>query len=248
MLTGKRGCIFTIPGRRTQSPHSAKPKHPVLQRSPYFTFRSDSRLSLRSTIPSAGTPNAPDHGKRGFTLIDLILVVIILGVLAMVVLPQLGAMANQTKLNNAAWELVMAFQYTQTLAIEYQRPFQLKVFRASSKNQFLIKDHTSSLDDSGHPDAVPPLYTYHRVYNPMDKKPYIIDFDDVQAAVAGEVTTREEYRGVTIDSVPGGGSDAVINFYPDGHSGSSDSVVVMSLGSMARTITVDGITGKVSVE
>ena len=188
------------------------------------------------------------NNDRGFTLLDLIIVVIILGVLAMLILPQLGTMANQSKINSAAWELISAFQYAQTMAIEYQRPFQMKVFRASDRNQFMVKDHQYEGDSNAYPNNDPPIYSWGRVYHPIDKKPYIIDFDDVQAAVAGEVSTREEYRGVTIDSVPGGGSDAEIVFYPDGHSGNSDSVVVISLGSETRTITVDGFTGKVSVE
>jgi len=187
-------------------------------------------------------------GQQGFTLVDLIIVVAILGILAMLILPQIGSMASQAKLNSAAWELVTAFQYAQTVAIEYQRPFQVKVFLASSRNQFSVKDHQYEEDASAYPGSDPPLYTYGRVYHPVDKKPYTIDFDDVESGISGEVSTREEFRGVTIDSIPGSGPDAEIVFYPDGHSGNSDSVVVVSLGSETRTITVDGFTGKVTVE
>ena len=185
---------------------------------------------------------------RGFTILDLLIVIIILGVMAMMVLPQIGAFANQSKINSAAWELVSALQYAQTMAIEYQRPFQVKVYRVSDRNQFLVKDNQYKDDATAYPNNDPPIYSYGRIYNPIDKKPYIIDFDDVQSAIAGEVSTREEFRGVTIDSVPGGGNDAEIVFYPDGHSGNSDSVVVMSLGSETRTVTVDGFTGKVTAE
>ena len=124
----------------------------------------------------------------------------------------------------------------------------MKIYVSSVWNQFLIKDHTSSLNDNEHPDADPPLYTYKRVYNPIDKKPYIIDFDDLQPALAGDISPREEYRGVTIDSVPGGGTDGSIYFYSDGHTGNSDSVVVMSLGSETKTITIDSLTGRASVK
>lgn len=112
----------------------------------------------------------------------------------------------------------------------------------------MVKDHQYDSDSNAYPNNDPPIYSWGRIYSPFDKKPYIIDFDDVQSQIAGEVSTREEFRGVTIDSVPGGGSDAKIVFYPDGHSSNPDSVVVMSLGSETRTVTVDGFTGKVSVQ
>jgi len=185
--------------------------------------------------------------NRGFTLLDLIIVVIILGILSMVIVPQLGSMANEAKLNSAAWELVTAFQYAQSLAIEHQRTFSVKVFVKASRNQFLVRDYQNKGDASAYPNNDPPLYTYGRVYNPFDKKPYIIDFDD-PGSLGSVISRRSEYENVSIDSVPGGGNDAEIAFYPDGHSSASDSIYVLSLGSLAKAITVDGITGKVSVQ
>ena len=246
-LPTKGGCIPTVhyhpalvPIAARSGGHTPVPASiAVLRRVPTFPFpKQDIRLDVR---------NGSLH-RGGFTLLDLLIVVIILGVIGMMILPQIGSIANQTKLNSAAWELISAFQYAQTMAIEYQRPFQVKVFRSSGRNQFLVKDHQYESDASAYPNNDPPIYSWGRIYHPVDKKPYIIDFDDVQSSVAGEVSTREEFRGVTIDSVPGGGNDAEIVFYPDGHSGNSDSVVVMSLGSETKTITVDGYTGKVSVQ
>jgi hypothetical protein len=42
-------------------------------------------------------------------------------------------------------------------------------------------------------------------------------------------------------------SGGMISFYPDGHSSVSDSVFVLGFGGEQRTITVDGIIGKISV-
>lgn len=188
-----------------------------------------------------------DRKNRGFTLLDLIIVLIILGILTMMIVPQLGSLANEAKLNGASWELVSAFQYAQSLAIEYQRTFSVKVFVKASRNQFSVKDYQYRSDTSAYPNNDPPLYTWGRVYNPIDKKPYIIDFDD-PANLGSVISRRLEYENVSIDSVPGGGSDAEIVFYPDGHSSASDSIYVMSLGSLTNTITVDGISGKVTVD
>ena len=233
-----------MPEHHTHSPDSATPRSLI---SVFLTNSTNCPRSLAHLWDRIILRPA-SSGPGGFTLLDLIIVIIILGVLAMIIMPQIGAMANTSKANSAAWELVTALQFAQTLAIEYQRPFQFQIETVGKRNLFLVKDHTSSLNNNEHPDADPPLYTYQRVYNPMDKKPYIIDFDDVASGVSDEVSTREEYRGVTIDSVPGGGNSATIEFYPDGHSGITDSVVVLSLGRETRTVTVDGFTGKVTVE
>jgi hypothetical protein len=68
----------------------------------------------------------------------------------------------------------------------------------------------------------------------MDKKWYTLDFD-----------TTHQYEGVSIDSAPASGG--MISFYSDGHSSSADSVFVLVFGGEQRTITVDGTTGRISV-
>jgi prepilin-type N-terminal cleavage/methylation domain-containing protein len=128
-----------VPTHSTLSPDSATPKYctPIPLPNPI-----PGRI-FQACVCNRITPRALPRGSRGFTLLDLIIVIIILGVLAMVIVPQIGSMANLSKINSAAWELISAFQYTQTLAIEHQRPFQIKVMTAADRNQFLIKDQGS---------------------------------------------------------------------------------------------------------
>jgi len=179
------------------------------------------------------------------------IVIVIIGIMGTILTPQFHSILTEMKLNGATLEFVSALEYTKSLAIKYQRPFQLRAYRYDygddKKNQFLVKDFTSPLDDAVHPDADPPLFSYKRVFNPLDKKPYIIDFDEVQAALAGIVEPRREYEGVCILSVPGGGTSADVDFYPDGHSSDTDSSFTLDLGGEQRTITVDGISGKIAV-
>ena len=98
---------------------------------------------------------------------------------------------------------------------------------------------------------MPPVYSYARVFNPFDKKPYIIDFDDIQAALAGVITPKRQYEGVDIVSVPGGGNNGLVKFYPNGHCSDPAgpaNTFVLSYSEGQKTITVDGATGRITVQ
>ena len=189
--------------------------------------------------------------QQGFTLIDLLIVLLIIGVIGTLLAPQLHSILTETKLNGAAGELVSALEYTRSLAIEYQRPFMLRVYgydhTDDKANAFTVKDTISTLDDEIHLDADPPLYSFKRVFHPLDKKPYFIDFDRVNEPLEGVIDPKYEYEGVIIQSVPGGGTTALLKFYPDGHSSDTDSSFTLDLRGVQKTITVDGITGNISV-
>ena len=159
--------------------------------------------------------------NNGFTLLDTLLVLLIIGILAMATLPRFSAMVSEAKLNGAATELVSALEYAKSLAVRYQKPFDVRAYRHdysdSKANQFVVLDAQYSGDTGMHLDVTPPVYTYGRVFNPFDKQPYIIDFNDIPAALVGVITPKRQYEGVDIVSVPGGGTDGIVQFYPDGH-------------------------------
>ena len=168
---------------------------------------------------------------KGFTLLDTLIVILILGILGVIVVPQFYSMASEAKLNNAAVELVSALEYARSLAVQYQRPFGLKA--DVTGNWFRVFDNQYKDDPGSHHGFDPPVDAYGVVINPFDKKWYLIDFDGM-----------DTYKGVSINSVPAGGE---IRFYPDGHSASSDNTFVLDLEGSQRTITVNGTTGRVSV-
>ena len=181
----------------------------------------------------------------------MLIVLLIIGVIGTLLAPQLHSILTETKLNGAAGELVSALEYTRSLAIEYQRPFMLRVYGYNhtddKANGFTVKDTISTLDNAIHLDADPPLFYYKRVFHPIDKKPYFIDFDRVPEPFEGTIDPKKEYEGVIIQSVPGGGTTALLKFYPDGHSSDTDSSFILDLNGEQRTITVDGITGNIAV-
>ena len=169
--------------------------------------------------------------NKGFSLLDLLLVIMILGIMGMLVEPQLHSMMTEARLNEAAREMVSGLQYAQSLAVTYQRPFGLKA--DVGENRFRVFDCRYRDDTDPHYNEKPPVDSYGVVLNPVDKSWYSVDFDTAQIS-----------EGVSLDSAP---TDGMISFHPDGHSSLDDSVFVMSFGGDTRTITVDGTTGKIVV-
>jgi type II secretion system protein H len=170
----------------------------------------------------------PGRRPGGFTLLDSLIVIMILGIVGVIVIPQFQGMIQETRLNEAAAELVSGMQYAGNLAVRYRRPFG---FQANAGGRwFKVYDNRYAADAAAHAAADPPVTAYGVVLNPLDKKWYQHDFDEM-----------ENYQAVTFTS-------AQIVFYPDGHSAAANTTVTVSLGGSQRTITVDGATGRIRVQ
>jgi type II secretion system protein H len=172
------------------------------------------------------------NSEKGFSLLDLLIVLMILGIMGMILAPQLSSMMTEARLNEAAREMVCGLQYAQSLAVTHQRPFGLKA--DVDGNWFRVFDYQYRDDSNPHHDETPPVDGYGVVINPVDKNWYIVEFD-----------TSHTYEGVSIDAAP---TDGLISFYPDGHSSSDDLSFILSFGGDSKTITVDGTTGRIRVD
>ncbi|MBW2622259.1 MAG: GspH/FimT family pseudopilin [Deltaproteobacteria bacterium] len=170
--------------------------------------------------------------RKGFTLIDLLLSIAIIGILGMLVVPQYHSYITDAKLDEAAGELVSGLQYSESLAVTHQRPFGLQA--DVDGNWFKVFDNRYKADPTPHHDADPPVDANGVVLNPVEKKWFIKDFDLEQA-----------FEGVSITAVPAGGE---ILFYPDGHSSSSNGTITLQYGGSERIITINGATGRVHVQ
>lgn len=161
--------------------------------------------------------------KDGIVLLDLLIVAIILGILAVVALPLLSSFLNDNKLNSSATEVVSGLQYAGNLAVRYQRPFDFETDLGA--NSFRVRDTADPAPND------PPVDANRVVLNPHDKSWFSKDFDAIEA-----------YQGVKLLS------GSTVRFYPDGHSGTSDSTFTVSLGDRQKSIKVDGMTGRVTVQ
>ena len=166
------------------------------------------------------------------SLIDLVIVCMILGIIGMIVAPQLNSVISETRLKGATGELVSALEYAQNLAVKYQRVFSVRV--KESDNSFQVIDYRYKDDSSAHMDEDPPVREQGIIFHPIDKAKYVRDFD-----------TMSEYEGVDITDIA---SDYYICFYPDGHCSETNISFGLRLGDDQRTITINGITGKITVQ
>lgn len=154
----------------------------------------------------------------GYTMVEVMLVLLILGIVSSVAVPTIKSSLDEMKIDGAAREVVSALSYAQSLAI------QEGVTHGVKFNKPLEKFHCYKIS----PGA--------GIINPLEKKPYVIDF-----------TVDRHFQGVEIVSaafVPG--NKDWIEFNALGESSGTGSVVIGYSGSQ-RTINVTGLLGALSV-
>jgi prepilin-type N-terminal cleavage/methylation domain-containing protein len=172
------------------------------------------------------------ENNKGFTLVELLIIVMIMGILAMAGVPTISSFLADSKLSSASTIMVSAIETTVNLSIRYQRPFQFNA--DTSTNSFKIIDTNPYLDTASG-EYVPPVNVDGIVFNRLTGTWYIVDF-----------ATTGSFRGVSIDSGPG--PDADLTFYPDGHSTYTNTEYTLSLGERLNTININGINGRIFVD
>jgi Tfp pilus assembly protein FimT len=177
--------------------------------------------------------------QRGFTLLDSVIVIVILGIIGMIIIPEFQGVIQETRLSEAAAEIVSGLQYAGNLAVLYRRPFGFRAPATGTSRRFEIFDNRDTTVCTDQVPDNPPMNAECVVLNPLDKNWYIRDFAEM-----------ENYRAFTFD-IKRDDDDALIQsivFYPDGHSDSSDITVTVDLSGRLKRIKVDGTTGRIRTE
>ncbi len=81
------------------------------------------------------------RGSSGFTLLELLTVIIILGIVAAVLVPQLNVGAERTRLVMAARSIVQATRYARAMALQHQAEVEVDVNPASGDVE--VRAHSS---------------------------------------------------------------------------------------------------------
>jgi Tfp pilus assembly protein FimT len=170
--------------------------------------------------------------RAGFTVVDMVLVVIIIAIFSMIAIPGFHSMIEESRLNAAAREMVSAINYTVALAVRHQRPFGFEANAAN--NTYQVYDQRYKTDSSPHLDADPPVTANGIVQDPVKKTWLQIDLD-----------ISDSYSGVSITAVPSGNN---VVFYPDGHSGDSNVQWELTYGNRLVTLFLDSTTGRLQTQ
>jgi type II secretion system protein H len=182
-------------------------------------------VNVKARCPGSAAP-------RGFSLIEILIVVMIVGILGMAAIPQIQSLVREAKLSGAMGELVTALEYAADLAATYQRPFGVKA--AGGSTVFSVFDARYKSDPVAHTNETPPVTAFGVVINPVDKRWYSLDFRALP-----------HHEGALISTAPARGE---VVFYPAGHCSELSSTFVVSLGTDTRTVNVNGVTGRITVQ
>jgi prepilin-type N-terminal cleavage/methylation domain-containing protein len=168
-------------------------------------------------------------GAPGFTLVEILCVVVILGIAAGIIIPQLGSRSD-LKAAAAARTLVSDIMYAQNLAISTQRKHYI---------QFVGQQYTLMADNAGALQAIT---------HPVTKNTY--------SMTLGSSTPGLE--GVTIDALDFGTGITIIGFDDLGAPFAYDGVsttnftapatVTIKCGQISLLISIEPFTGEASVQ
>lgn len=156
--------------------------------------------------------------STGFTLIEIMIVVSILGILALVLLPTFSSCQDEQKLLGAASELTTALRFASSEARKTKIPLRLEITPATESYQLKINT-TGAL-----------------LYHPLDKKRFTNSF-----------ASSSPYSGVNIATVNGNSGLNSLLFNTRG-TVAADTSIALEYAGQSRTITISSVTGRISVQ
>ena len=163
------------------------------------------------------------NGKTGFTLVEMLAVIVILGIAAMVVVPSIGD-SSDLKLASAGRQLVGDLLFAQTYSIAQRKPYQVVFDTVNS---------TYEIQDSSDGSVL---------VHPVTKVPYRMDYPSdnhlsqvsiTAASFDGGVLVRFDTMGIPYN---GAGNPLV-----------GQGQVTLAAGNQSATVTVEPISGRINM-
>jgi len=168
----------------------------------------------RQATASARTRRYDRRREGGFTIVEIMTVVLIIGIIGMLALPAVNDFFTDEKIGSAADSVVTAIYYARNLAITTGEDHRVAFDTAAES--FEVERRTG---------GTPPNETFATVQSPMTKRDYVVVFDN--SAGAGGV---DLYSALF-------GSDQFVRFDQIGTPLNVGQVVVR-YGGRQRTISV----------
>lgn len=180
---------------------------------------------------------------RGFTLLELLIVVLVLGILAGLAFPVMAKSVTDARLRGAVSEVATALRYAKASAMNTGRTCRvvfdvagetLEVSQVVHEKIDKLKDTNLSEIDDGEVDD-PGLWAWEQMDNPMHPGvPYEIDFRAAEAFGGVDIVSATFGTGTTVEFDARGAA-------------SDEGTVVIGFGGRQASIQVDDESGRISV-
>jgi prepilin-type N-terminal cleavage/methylation domain-containing protein len=199
------------------------------------------RITSRPSVPRTAARGA---GRRGFTLVEILAVVVILGIAAAVVIPQLGDRGD-LKAKAGARMVIADLLYAQNMAIATQTWHYVQFDRAGDSYSVY---KTAPIDSST-----------PKIEHPITKEPYTVKLGGTTSRTAGILIHDTDTKFDGEDALFANRDTIVFDelgqpyvYHPSGTPDKTNRLqtgkVVITSGPHRVTVSIERFTGEISVQ
>jgi len=196
-------------------------------------------------------------GEKGFTLIELMIVIVIMGSMLALAAPRIGRSLEKIKLQSASRKLSAVLRYARQMAIsrkkEYAVTFDQHSYTYVNVSRKTNKDSelTSGQDDAGADGQSSGSGKKGLAEKGINEKKVRVDLCEKIKEEEKEdkgISLSYQKEGEGEDTYNEPDKESEIIFYPKGESSGGKVILAIKEPSMAFQIEVDPITGRVAVK
>ncbi|MBN1764296.1 MAG: type II secretion system protein [Sedimentisphaerales bacterium] len=164
-----------------------------------------------------------DHLDKGFTLVEMLVVIVIIGIAATVVIPMIGDNSDM-QLTSASRKLITDLLWAQTVSISTQQRYQV-VFDTANET-YEIQDQDGTV-----------------INDPITKAPARMDYtvDNYLRSVEIATANFDGHNSVWFDRMGAPYSGAIIDNTP-----LTSGQIVLAGGEQTVTVNVEPVTGRIT--